>query len=588
MVKANIVIIDSGLEHNLHVDDKIKGGVYLYKEANGKIIKQDVFDDVYGHGTALFNIIKKICKDATFYFIKIFDNKPQCDQDLLLYSLNYIYKYVECDFVLLSSGAIRLKNIKELDALAEKLYRKKIIIVSAFNNQGALSYPAASEFVIGVDSSSAVTPQESYYIIDGSPINILCHQNSYRVTWLNGNRFIDKGNSYEAASFIAKLFQAYKKIQTKDINQLLSFIKKGTNLICFERPCFDRLLNPSFLPTKKNLRAAVFPFSKEMKVLSANEELLLVDVVHYYDIPQSGKIGFAISDIVGYGDNKKRVENIDNIEFATDYDMIVCGHLGLLEQITKIDWKNRLKNIAVKNSKYIYFFDSESDRINDYIYSPPMITKYNGYTFGKLWQINSPVLGVFGTSSRQGKYSLQLKLRKAFFEKGYLLKQISTEPTGALFGMDFNCPIGYNSSIKLKSNDATKLFNQLVHECDLYNPDLIIVGCQSATLFHNNFHEQFFTFQQIEFLVGTNPDAVILVINEFDDEEYLKRTIDFIESSIDTTVIACVMSPVYKAFPEGERSLKIKCLSSLLKKPVFEYDLEFCLLFQAIIKYFGG
>lgn len=586
MIEANVVIVDSGLEGCLQNDDNIKGGIYLYQDDTGKLTTQDVYDDLYGHGTAMFNIIKKNCEEATFYFVKIFDKEPYCNQDLLLHSLKYVYKNIKCDFILLSSGAVMINNVKVFNNIVEKLYQdNKSIIISAFNNEGALSYPAADELVIGIDSSPVVSRQESHYIIKGSPVNILCNQHSYRITWLNGNKLIDKGNSYSAALFTAKLFQVYKKTGNKNINELLQYVRNGSNEISFDIPNFTQILNPSFISVEKKLRAVAFPFSKEISVLAANEDLLQVDIVNYYDIRESGKVGLKISDILGYCDNTKQIECIDNIMHNDTFDLIICGHLDLLNQITKVDWKNRLKHIALKEGKYLYFFDYDVSRTNDNIYSPPTIKKYNGYTFGKLWQISSPVLGIFGTSSIQGKFSLQLKLRKAFLEAGYLIKQISTEPTGALFGMDFMCPIGYNSSIKLSSNDAAKFYNQLVHECDIDSPDLILVGCQSSTIPHNNYHEQFFTFRQIEFLFGTDPDAIILVINEFDEIDYLQRTINFIESSIDTTVIACVMSPVNNTITSNN---KLKHISKLIKKPVFEYVTQFKFLYKTIIEYFGG
>lgn len=586
MIKANIVIIDSGLDYNLQDKNNIIGGICFYQSSNGQINKHQTYNDVYGHGTAIYNIINDNCNDATFYFVKIFNNAPKCNQDLLFYSLKYVCENIKCDFILLSSGTVKLNSVKEFDHITERLYQvNKTIIISAFSNEGALSYPAAGKFVIGVDSSPVVSKQDSHYIIKGSPVNILCNQHSYRITWLNGNKLIEKGNSYLAAFITAKLFYAYKQTGTKKIEKLLQCIKKDSNEIIFDRPCFNEIMNPSFLSKKKKLRAIAFPFSKEINVLAANEDLLQVEIIDYYDIRESGKIGLEISDVLGYGNNAKKIKRIDNIEKINKFELIICGHLDLLNQITKQDWKNKLKEIAEKEDKYLYFFDYDTDRGQNNIYSPPYIQRYNGYTLGKLWPINSPVLGIFGTSSVQGKFSLQLKLRRAFLEDGYLIKQISTEPTGALFGMDFTCPIGYNSSIKLKGNDAAKLYNQLVHECDITDPDLILIGCQSATLPYSFYHEQFFTFQQIEFLFGTNPDAVVLVINKFDDLNYIKRTINFIESSVQTKVLACVISPVNSTVTSD---FEFDNLSDILKMPVYDYNTQFDLLYQSIIKYFGG
>ena len=589
MTEANIVIIDSGLEHCFQQRKNIKGGICFHVNNNGDISRNEDYDDMFGHGTAIFNIINNDCPDATFYCVKIFNDKPECNQDLLLYALNYVYEYIKCDFILLSSGTVLLKNIKEFDNITKKLYEdNKSIIVSAFNNEGALSYPAAGEYVIGIDSSPNIKQEESHYIIEGSPVNILCSQRSYRVTWLNGNRLIQKGNSYSAAHFLSKLFHAFNQTKSKNKDILLQYIKNKSNEISFDLPCFKQLLTPSFLSERNKMRAIAFPFSKEIKALAANEDLLNVEIINYYDVRQSGKISLKISDVLGYSDNNKTIKCIDSIELEDNFDLIICGHLDLINQVTKSNWNKKLKEIAYRKQKYLYFFDYDSDRTLDNIYSPPFIKKYNGYTLGKMWQINAPVLGIFGTSSIQGKFSLQLKLRRTLLNDGYAIRQVSTEPTGALFGMDFVCPIGYNSSIKLSGNDAAKFYNQIIHECDKYDPDLIIVGCQSATIPHNFYNEQYFTFQQIEFLFGTIPDAIVLVINEFDDINYIKRTIKFIESSIQSKVISCVISPVTKVVFNGDFTCDHSNLSSILEVPVFDYHTQFNLIYQSILNYFGG
>lgn len=588
-IKANIVVVDSGLEYCYQKAKNIKGGICFQQNNDGQIIENKSYNDIFGHGTAIFHIINDNCNDATFYFIKIFDDTPECNQDLLIHSLEYIYENISCDFILLSSGAVFLKDVKKFNDITKKLYdNNRSIIISAFNNEGALSYPAAGEFVIGVDSSPNINQKESHYIINGSPINIFCSQRSYRVTWLNGKKLIQKGNSYSAAYFVSKLFHAFCQTKSKNKEVLLQHIRNKSNELSFEQPCLKQILSPSFLSKKSKLRAIAFPFSKEIRALAANEDLLCVNIINYYDVRQSGKTNLKVCDVLGYSDNTKIIKSIDSIELEDDYDLIICGHLDLINQITKCDWNKKLKEIAYRKQKIIYFFDYDPDRTSDNIYSPPFIQKYNGCTFGKMWQINAPVLGVFGTSSIQGKFSLQLKLRRAFLNDGYSISQVSTEPTGALFGMDFVCPIGYGSSIKLSGNDAAKFYNQIIHECDKFNPDLILIGGQSSTLPHNYYNEQYLTFSQTEFLFGTIPDAVVLVINEFDDISYIKRTIKFIESSIQSKVITCVISPVKTVTFCDNFAFNHSNLSEKLEVPVFDYHTQFNLIYQSIISYFGG
>lgn len=49
---------------------------------------------------------------------------------------------------------------------------------------------------------------------------------------------------------------------------------------------------------------------------------------------------------------------------------------------------------------------------------------------------------------------------------------------------------------------------------------------------------------QYDFLMGTQPEAIILTINPFDEFDYIKRTIMFLEAAADSKVIAIVIYPV--------------------------------------------
>jgi uncharacterized NAD-dependent epimerase/dehydratase family protein len=78
----------------------------------------------------------------------------------------------------------------------------------------------------------------------------------------------------------------------------------------------------------------------------------------------------------------------------------------------------------------------------------------------------------------------------------------------------------------------------------LKNKDIIIVGSQSGTVAYDTGNISQFTVPQNNFLMGTQPDAVVLCVNPFDETDYIKRTIQYIESSIDCKVIALTVFPM--------------------------------------------
>lgn len=104
-------------------------------------------------------------------------------------------------------------------------------------------------------------------------------------------------------------------------------------------------------------------------------------------------------------------------------------------------------------AKRHFSFDDRSDQIGNYSRYFSTQKKKEAITpipFGKLYRNPKPVLGVFGTSSRQGKFTLQLILRKHFTELGYVIGQIGTEPTAALFEMDADFHFGYNTNTDIR------------------------------------------------------------------------------------------------------------------------------------------
>ena len=161
-----------------------------------------------------------------------------------------------------------------------------------------------------------------------------------------------------------------------------------------------------------------------------------------------------------------------------------------------------------------------------------------------LYRISRPVIGVFGTSSRQGKFTLQLKLRELFLERGYSVGQIGTEPSALLYGMDYVFPIGYNASVHIAGFDTIRYLNHIINVLCEKDNDIILLGSQSGTVPFDTGNLVQYNIPQYEFLLGSQPDIVILCINPFDDFDYIVRTIKFIESSVDCKVLSLVVFPM--------------------------------------------
>ena len=179
-----IAILDSGLD--LKCTDHIVGGVQISISKDHQIQLSNDFDDKFGHGTAIYHILNDSCPNIYFYIVKIFDNEFLEDSTLLLEALKHMLS-VDCDFIIISSGTYVIDDVEEFTEIIENLTQQNKIIVSAFSNDGGLSYPAAHQNVIGVDVSKDI-PANTICIVKNSPIQLILPDKKYRLKWLNGNK----------------------------------------------------------------------------------------------------------------------------------------------------------------------------------------------------------------------------------------------------------------------------------------------------------------------------------------------------------------------------------------------------------------
>lgn len=251
-----------------------------------------------------------------------------------------------------------------------------------------------------------------------------------------------------------------------------------------------------------------------------------------------------------------KIKNIVHIDYD-DWDTMIIGHLGEMSALVGRDLLRERLQDCLDKRKNVFAFDDlgeYSDIVNaaklaSLSFQCPSVNRDNvprGRN-GRLWQFTKPILGVFGTSSRQGKFTLQLALKYILKLRGYNVKQLGTEPSALLFGDSDVYHMGYGSYLTTRNEEAIMLVNEKVHRLELTNPDIIIVGCQSATLPLQAYNALQTTLPQWEFLVATNPDCFVLCVNPQDDVEYIERTRRFLESVSNGRVIALCLYPNHLA-----------------------------------------
>ena len=533
--ECDVIIIDSGITKECYCDYKKR--IIGYKSFGD----DEYIYDKNGHGTAVFHKIA-YRSNASIFLIKIFDDRLEVCEDRLVSALLFIIHNLKGKILNLSLGLTQCNSKSYIEDLCKKIVEEGTLIIAAYDNTGALSYPAAFPFVLGVDVSNECRKEDDFIVINNSIVDVLGFGKMQRVKWLENVPFAFVSGSSFAAANITHFLIVY--IETNNLYNInYDESKKVLSKHAIKNLCYTKTSRQDPPIIKK---AIALPYNKEISSLINYDDLLTFELIDIYDFHVTGNVSRIVNSI--FKNNSYTIKDVEDICWEDDFDTIIVGHVHELElalNFNIIDFF--IAKCSLYNKKLFLFDWDETDSTlnNSNVYCSPKIDRKNvGFTNGKLFLNNTPVLGVWGTSSYQGKFTLQLYLRRAFIKNGYRISQISTEPSGYLFGMDSVIPMGYNSSVNMNFRETICYINQEISRIGDNEPDLIIVGAQSnSTLYYPGNISQFPT-AQIELLLGSMPDAVILCVNSFDDHFYIKRTINMIESLTYSKVIALGLYPL--------------------------------------------
>lgn len=144
--EIKVAVIDDGIHKSMDsVFAKVnrcyvKKGI-LYKENAGIV-------EISSHGTVCATVIALMYTEIELFDIRIFE-KDGAEMADLITALEYC---ILCgvQIINLSCGTLNYLEYKKVKHILRKLQRRNVMIVSAFSNQGILSFPAGCRRVFGV------------------------------------------------------------------------------------------------------------------------------------------------------------------------------------------------------------------------------------------------------------------------------------------------------------------------------------------------------------------------------------------------------------------------------------------------------
>lgn len=551
----DIIIIDSGVDSkHPWLEAFTVEGITISMNNNDLIVTPGT-TDFCGHGTAVYYLLQSHVPDARILNIGL--SVPNSDDIMLRKILEYIYNNISCTVINLSCGITQCDDIAGFEHVCNKMCEKGIVIVAAYNNDGIMSYPACFENVIGVDLSTSLSCPDSFYFIESRIVNIRYAGYTCRVPWANERIVFQQGASFCAPKISGRVWKFLQKTHSNQ-NNLLYALDQLRNSA--DQCVVPQLTCSHEIPFTVK-RAILYPFNKEIQVVASFEDILKWKIVGIFDTKYSRQIGRSTKEIAySYSKKEHIISNVDNIDWNADFDTVIIGHtikkeLPQNSAITKallMQAAEHGKNAFIFDEAYLSFQNEFLER-GHAIFCPVINpSDIPSDRFGKQYCISKPVIGVFGTSSQQGKMTVQILLRRALKETGYCVGHFGTEPSSFLFDCDVTYAMGYFSSVHISRYDAICCINELMHKIELTNPDVIIVGSQSQSIALSPGNIGFYPMAQYELLLGSWPDIIILCINPDDEIKYIYDTISFLESSCQSKVVALILYPGIHTIQCGE------------------------------------
>ncbi len=588
-----IAIIDTGCNSNYIGKNKISG-YSLRLEKNGQVKKIDKYDDIIGHGTAVTCIIDQMLDDAQIVVIKI--DEVYCQKHglakWLCVALNYILLNENFDVLNISLGCYDGDEVSHIEDVCNKIRQQGTIIVSAFDNNGIMSYPASFCSVIGVDSNPFI--ETGKYVYVDEVVNVVASVKKWNLPSMCNIYSKATGNSFASPEFSARIYNWL--IEGVSPNEIRSMLMKNAKEIVGSPQQED------FEKNEIKINSAItYPFSKEVSVLARFEETLNFNIYGYYDHPLLGKVNTEIGKAYRC-ENSHKIRSINELNWFENFDTVILSHVDILSQMLRVNIAEEIIDKCLLYKKNLFLFD-ENDCFGKYSYkelveifkkndlwirTPRKNFAVNFQWGGKLFNLSSPVLCVAGTDSSQGKFTVQVALRKFLKKLNINVNNFGTEPTSELLGFEGVYTLGYNAYMPFEGWRNIIAVNHALHQLENNLPDIIITGLQSRTIAPTIGAFKSYPIKQHEFITACSPDTYVLCINIDDSISYVKRTITYLESVFPSKVIALCINDISSPFSKSKLIKERVKYKLILGKKVFCISSEksLCSLAECVIQYY--
>lgn len=589
-----IAVIDSGIEKDHPSVSNIVEGFSLFSDD-----VKDAFIDNVGHGTACAGIINSLASEARIMPVKALNANLEGDVEKISEAILRLAKIKEVDIINLSLGSTSQHVSEALEKACNEAYSNNKLVVAAASKDGEISYPAAYSSVLGVGTTNLRKKFDYKYAPKQFP-GLFARGDKQKVAWKDGTHAYMGGSSFAApriVSMLALIREAYPESPNQEVIKILinNATEKVDNISTL-KVLSSKVENgqvPTFMNSCEWIRKAhLYPFNKEMNSLIRYYDLVNFEIVGVTDFLGGLINGKTVAERTGLNSLNLKIGH--KLEKDLDKaDTLILGHLETVSMKNQIDLTVKALEIALSKGKNVFSLSplfskkreelvKKAEECGLKFVSPQLgekeLAPVAPYFFGAsleetleaeknaddfrpfidnwvkeyskentLKDIQAPIVNVFGTGPQQGKFSIQLLLRKHFLKDNFNVLQIGTEPQSQLFNFDFTYPMGFESGIRMYPFWNSALINHLLFKFnEIKEPDVVIAGTQSGIVPFDLTRAVNVGFPNISFMIGLKPDVCILTVNPFDPINFIKDNIDVIRIFGKCKTICIVISPLQK------------------------------------------
>jgi subtilisin len=202
---VKVAVVDSGIDGGHPLVGRVAGAVALEHdpdEPEGYRLVQGSHGDLFGHGTACAGIIRRIAPDVELYSVRVLGPRLTGKGRILAAGIEWALEN-GMHVVNLSLSSRSRDMYGPLHELADRAYFRRVMLVSAINNEPVASYPSEYSAVFSVAAHAHRDPFR-FYGNPSPPVEFGAPGIGVEVPWSGGGTATVTGNSF-AAPHIAGL-----------------------------------------------------------------------------------------------------------------------------------------------------------------------------------------------------------------------------------------------------------------------------------------------------------------------------------------------------------------------------------------------